>query len=138
MKQPPFFRSVRHAWTGWRDGLSERNARIHLMVALVAVGLAGYFQFDPLRWAILALVCGLVLTAEWLNSAIETTVDLMTTEIHPLARRAKDLAAGGVLWAALAALVAGIALFGPPIWGQIAIPALFPEVASPPGVVSFH
>ena len=65
-------------------------------------------RFSALAWAVVALAIGLVLTAELLNTAVEAVVDLVSPHEHPLAKRAKDLAAAGVLAASLAALAAGL------------------------------
>jgi undecaprenol kinase len=64
-------------------------------------------RLPPLGWAVVALAIGLVLAAELLNTALEAVVDLVSPDDHPLAKRAKDVAAAGVLAASLAALAAG-------------------------------
>ena len=63
---------------------------------------------------------GLVWTAEGVNTAIEAVVDLVSPDSHPLAGRAKDVAAGAVLCAAIAALVIGVLIFGPRVWALVA------------------
>ena len=67
-------------------------------------------------WAILLLTIALVWVAEFVNTAVEALVDLLSPEIHPLAKAAKDIAAASVLIAALAALVVGLLVLGPPLW----------------------
>lgn len=91
----------------WR---TQRNLRIHagLAVAVVAAGLL--LHLTPLGWGIVALAIGLVAAAELFNTALEAVVDLTSPQDHPLAKRAKDVAAAGVLVAALAAAAAGIAV----------------------------
>jgi len=64
-------------------------------------------RFGPLSWALVALAIALVVTAELLNTALEAVVDLVSPEEHPLAKRAKDIAAAGVLVASLGAAAAG-------------------------------
>lgn len=89
----------------WR---SERNLRIHAGVA-AAVVLAGVaLRLPPAAWAIVFLTMALVVAAELLNAAVETVVDLVSPEDHPLAKRAKDVAAAGVLVAAAGAVAVGI------------------------------
>jgi diacylglycerol kinase (ATP) len=61
------------------------------------------------------LACALVLSVELLNTALEAAVDLVSPEWHPLARAAKDAAAGAVLAASLGALLTGLAVLGPPL-----------------------
>jgi diacylglycerol kinase (ATP) len=62
---------------------------------------------------LVALAVGTVWTAELANTAIEALTDLVSPEYHPLAGKAKDVAAGAVLMAAVAALVVGLLIFGP-------------------------
>lgn len=92
---------------------TQPNARIHIVVGTGAASLAWLLALSAIECAVLALTMGLVLVAEAVNSAIESTVDLASPSIHPLARRAKDLAAGAVLLSAITAIVVGLALFGP-------------------------
>jgi len=92
----------------WLVAQSERNFQLHLLAIVVVIPLAVFVDCSALDWAILCLAMGLVLVAESLNTAIETVVDLVSPEYHPLAGRAKDIAAGGVLLAAVTAVaVAG-------------------------------
>ena len=73
---------------------------------VVVAGVA--LRIPPVWWALVALAIGLVVVAELVNTAIEAAVDLVTVQDHPLAKRAKDVAAAGVLFAVLTAL--GVAL----------------------------
>jgi diacylglycerol kinase (ATP) len=98
---------------------TQGNARIHL-VATAAVGVAGLiFRVSAGEWAILALAAGLVWAAEALNTAIEVLADRVTTERDERIGRAKDLAAGGVLFAAIAAAIAGVCIFLPKLWAML-------------------
>ncbi|HEX9118481.1 MAG TPA: diacylglycerol kinase family protein [Anaerolineae bacterium] len=95
---------------------TQRNARVHLGIAIV-IGSAGvYFHLMPLEWAIVVLTFGVVFSAEMVNTVAETAVDILTQRHHPMAKVAKDVGAGAVLVAALAALGVGIAIFGPRLW----------------------
>jgi undecaprenol kinase len=89
----------------WR---TQRNVRIQAVLALAVVVAGVVLRFTLLAWAVVALAIGLVLTAELINTAIEALVDLVSPQQHPLAKRAKDVAAAGVLAASLAALAAGL------------------------------
>ena len=82
--------------------------RIHLVLALAVVAVGAVLRFSLLAWAVVALAIGLVFAAELLNTAIEAVVDLVSPQQHPLAKRAKDVAAAAVLAASLAALTAGL------------------------------
>ena len=90
---------------------TQRNARIHLVIAAVAVALGAWLELSGPEWAVLLLTIGLVLAAEAFNTALEAAVDLASPEWHALARIAKDVSAGGVLVLALAAVGVGVALF---------------------------
>jgi len=112
--------SFHHAWDGlWYVVRTQRNARIHLMALVLAVGLGMVVGLSRLEWVILALVIGAVLVAEWFNTAIEATIDLITMQYHPLAKVAKDAAAAGVLVTALVAVVVGILMLGVPLWQRL-------------------
>ncbi len=77
------------------------------------LGLGLYCGLARWEWVAVALSVGAVWGAELLNTAVEAVVDLVSPEYHPLAGRAKDVAAGAVLVVALAALVVGLLVFGP-------------------------
>ena len=92
---------------------SERNARIQLVVAAAATAMGIWLGLSPLEWALLALTIGLVIGLEWLNTAVEITVTLVSPEEHPLAKAAKDVAAASVLVGAIVSVAIGLFLFGP-------------------------
>jgi diacylglycerol kinase len=114
--------SFRYAFHGIRHLCrEERNFRIHLIVAGSVCVLAFILQFTLLKWLILLLTIGLVVTAEAFNSAMETLVDLVQPEQHPLAKRCKDVSAGAVLIAALISVIIGLLLFVPPLWNLVSL-----------------
>jgi len=100
--------------------------RIHVAFVLVITGLGLYLRLGAVQWAVLVLTYGLVLVAELLNSALEALTDLVSPAYHPLAERAKDVAAGAVLVAAVASVAVGLLILGPPLWRQLA--GLWPPV----------
>jgi len=108
------FRGLAEAWR------CQQNLRIHVGVALGASALAALLHLGPLQWAILALTYGLVIAAELFNSALEALTDLVAPNYHPLARQAKDMAAGAVIVTALAAVAVGLLVLGPPLWARAA------------------
>lgn len=111
-------KSVKHAFAGIVYCVRrERNMRIHLFAACVAFALAWRLNLDKQELVMLCLTVAGVLTAEIFNTAIEALVDLVSPEFHPLAKVAKDAAAGSVLLAALASLVVGYLLFVPKLLG---------------------
>ncbi len=99
---------------------TQRNARIHLAVAVIVCVLAAWLRVTRLEWAILVLTIACVLILEGLNTALEAVVDLASPQIHPLAKVAKDVTAGTVLVAATAAVIVGLLILGPPLWGRLA------------------
>ncbi|MCR4441374.1 MAG: diacylglycerol kinase family protein [Peptococcaceae bacterium] len=90
---------------------TERNMKVHLAAALFAVGLAAYFKLEAWKWAVLFLTIALVMVSEMINTAVEAVVDLHSKTYHPLAQKAKDVAAGAVLLAALWSVIVGAVIF---------------------------
>ncbi|MBN1430534.1 MAG: diacylglycerol kinase family protein [Anaerolineae bacterium] len=108
--------SFRHAFAGWYYLLkTQPNARIHIAATMAVVAMGLWLELETTQWAILWLAIGLVIAAECFNSAIEAVVDLASPQIHPLAKAAKDMCAGGVLAGACAAAIAGLLILGPPL-----------------------
>ena len=99
---------------------TQANARIHATVTVLVVAAGFGFHISPGEWCAVIVAIGLVWTAEGVNTAVEAVVDLVSPEPHPLAGRAKDVAAGAVLCAAIAALVIGALIFGPRVWAMAA------------------
>lgn len=109
-------RSFRHAFNGLAALIrDEANARIHLVAAFLTVGLGLFFGIGPLEWAAVSLCCGLVIGMEALNAAMEELADQVSTEEHPGIRKLKDLCAGSVLVAAMAAAVVAGLIFIPKV-----------------------
>jgi diacylglycerol kinase (ATP) len=95
---------------------TQRNIRIHSVFALGIVFAAILFHVSRQELLILVLTIVLVITLEIINTAVEAVVDLYTEEYLPLARIAKNVAAGAVLLASLGAIVIGGIIFGPRVW----------------------
>lgn len=114
-------RSVRYALAGLRTLLrTQHNAWIHAVATLLVVAAALAFGLNAYEWLWLVVALALVWTAEAFNTALELLADAVTREQHPLIGQAKDVAAGAVLLAALAALVIGALVLGPHVlrqWG---------------------
>jgi diacylglycerol kinase (ATP) len=108
--------SFRYAFSGWQTLLlTTPNARIQAAIAVGAIGLGIWLQISPLEWAIIFLSMGVVFAAESFNTALEAVVDVASPELNPLAKVAKDVSAGGVLFAATGSVLVGVAIFGPPL-----------------------
>jgi diacylglycerol kinase len=115
-----FLRSFRFAFAGIGYALrTQRNARVHAVVACLVIAVGIYFRISAFEWAIVALTIGTVFSAEMLNTVAELAVDLLTQHYHPMAKVAKDVGAGAVLVAAIAALGVGVAIFGPRVWAML-------------------
>jgi undecaprenol kinase len=97
----------------WHVVRTQRNMRVHLAAAVCAIALGAALRIGAADWACVIIAIGLVLTAEALNTVVEALADLCTTEFHPLAKVAKDTAAGAVLISSAAAAGVGIAVFVP-------------------------
>lgn len=92
---------------------SERNIRIMLVCFALTVAAGFIFGISGGQWAAVLLCSGGVLALEMINTAIERLTDLVTEQRHPLAEKAKDIAAGAVLVFSAAALIIGLIIFLP-------------------------
>ena len=111
-KEPqPLSRSFACAFSGIAQGFAQRNMRIHLTFAVIAIVACALLRCTVAEWAIVLVLIGLVIAAELFNTAIEATVDLASPDIHPLAKRAKDIAAGAVLVLAITAVIVGLIIY---------------------------
>lgn len=106
------FDSFRYALDGILHGFrSQRHMRFHFCIAALALLAGVVYGLNATELLVLTFAISLVIIAELFNTAIEAVVDLVTTSYHPLAKYAKDVAAGAVLIAALNACVVGVLLF---------------------------
>ena len=111
-----------HAFRGWDYVLkTQHNAWIHTLVAAIVVAMGLWLGISPGNWAIIVLTIAMVFTAEFINTAIEALVDLAMPMHHPLAKVGKDVGAGAVLVAALAGVVVGLLILGPPLWTRLMV-----------------
>lgn len=95
---------------------SQRHMKIHAAAAVIVCILGALLPLTRLEWAVLLLTMSVVISLEMVNTAIEHAVDLASPGIHPLAKAAKDVAAGAVLIAACCAVIIGLLILGPPLW----------------------
>jgi undecaprenol kinase len=110
----PLLNSFSFACAGIVNALSsERNMRFHLFCSMIVVFVAFYFSITKTEWLFILLAIGGMFVLELINTAIERIVDLITVEYHPLAKQAKDLAAGAVLVYAILSVMIGIVIFLP-------------------------
>lgn len=116
-RQPSLLRrraaSFQYAVRGVLSALrSEVHLRFHAGVTVMVLGLGFYLELNHMEWALVALAIAAVWSAELLNTAVEALTDLVSPAYHPLAGKAKDVAAGAVLVAALGAAAVGLIVFG--------------------------
>lgn len=106
--------SFRHAIAGLATLLRDQhNTRIHLAATILAIGAGIYLDVSHGDWLALLVAIALVWMAEAFNSAVEYLADATVPEQHPLIKKAKDVAAAGVLVAALVAALIGALVFLP-------------------------
>ncbi len=106
--------SFRYAFAGIQYVLkTQQNTWIHAAISVLVIFLGFWLNISPLSWALVFVTLGMVWMAECLNTAVETIIDLVSPQQHPLAKIGKDVAAAGVLLAALAAVGVGLLVFGP-------------------------
>lgn len=111
-EHPTFIRSFGYAIEGFRTAVAtERNIKVQLLVGVLAIVAGLVLRIDALSWVLVLLCIGLVLFAELVNTSIEAIVDLATQDLHPLAKRAKDIAAASVFTLSITAAVVGIIVF---------------------------
>jgi diacylglycerol kinase (ATP) len=115
-----WFSSFNDAATGLvRAARTQRNIRYHLLFAFLAVMASLLLNISRTEFIMMTLVIGMVITAELFNSAVEEAVDLVSENYHPLAKTAKDTAAGAVLVASAVALTCGYLILAPKIRGPV-------------------
>lgn len=98
---------------------TQRNAQIHCVVALAVIVAGLFFGIERGDWLAIAGMITLVLAAEGINTAVEAVVDLASPQRHPLAKIAKDVAAGTVLLTAFGAVAIGLIIFLPRVWALV-------------------
>ena len=109
---PRFLESFKYALQGfWCAITTERNINVQLALGFLALLVAAILKVDYISWCLILICCGLVIFAELSNTAMETIVDLACPEIHPLAKRAKDIAAASVFVLSCIAAIVGIIVF---------------------------
>lgn len=109
---PSFRKSFLFAFQGFRTAVrTERNIKVMLVVGALAIVAGLVIGLDLVSWAVIVLCCGVVIGAELLNTAVETVVDLVSPEFHPLAGRAKDIAAAAVWSLSVVVAVVGVLVY---------------------------
>ncbi|MBA3823491.1 MAG: diacylglycerol kinase family protein [Ktedonobacterales bacterium] len=92
---------------------TQRNMRIHVVIGVLAIAAGLWLHISPVEFAMVFVAITGVVISEMFNTVAEACVDLATNDFHPLAKIAKDVAAGAVLLNALLSVVIGLLVFGP-------------------------
>ncbi|MGS2775995.1 diacylglycerol kinase family protein [Robertmurraya sp. GLU-23] len=109
--------SFRHALSGFSKAVKEeRNMKIHLFFTILVVLLGFFLEVSKVEWLFLLILIGGVISLELINSSIENLVDLVTAEYHPLAKKAKDMAAAAVFIYSIVSIIIGLIIFIPRLW----------------------
>jgi|ERR1035437_4712984 diacylglycerol kinase len=98
---------------------TEANMKIHIVITVLVVVCGVAFSISLVEWMFCLLCIGMVVGAEMMNTAIENVVDLASPDLHPLAGKAKDIAAGAVLICAIISVIIGLLIFIPKGWNLI-------------------
>ena len=126
--QPPqksewakFLAGFGYAFGGlWYTLRTQRNAKAHAIIATLALIMGIVLHISPVEFAMIFVAITGVFIAEMFNTVIELCVDLAKPEYHPLAKIAKDVAAGAVLLNAILAAIIGLLIFCPHLWVYLA------------------
>lgn len=114
-KNATFMQSLGHALEGIGQLLiRERNMRFHFLAALVVISVGIWRHIGRADWLWIVVAIFIVVMAEFVNTMVEAIVDLVVgDEFHPLAKIAKDVAAGAVVFAVVFAIAIGFLIFQP-------------------------
>jgi diacylglycerol kinase len=109
-----FIAGFGYAFSGlWYALRTQRNVRVHMLIALLTIVLGIVLHISAVEFALIFVAITAVFIAEMFNTVFELCIDLASPEYHPLAKIAKDVAAGAVLLNAILSVVIGLFVFGP-------------------------
>ena len=116
MKNKNLLHSFKYAFTGIYSSVKkERNLKIHTSIMLLVIIMGVLLKINYHEWLTCLVLFALVLSSELINTAIEITLNLITTEINPQVKLAKDISAGAVLINAIFSAIIGLIIFIPKI-----------------------
>jgi diacylglycerol kinase len=112
-----FIAGFGYAFNGlWYTLHTQRNVRIHVSIAIIAILLGIVLHITAVEFALVFVAITGVFIAEMFNTVFELCIDLASPDYQPLAKIAKDVAAGAVLLSAILSIVIGLFVFGPHLW----------------------
>jgi len=113
--------SFKHAFSGLFSVFqTQHNIFIHCLATICVIILGLWLKLERVEWVLLVLTFSIVWVTEFVNTALETAVDLSSPDFHPLAKKAKDVSAASVLVAAFFSIIIGMLILGPPLVDRIA------------------
>lgn len=109
-----FFKSIKYSLSGLYYAYRyEQSLWLHGLSTILAIIMGLIFKIKLSEWAIIFIALGAILALELINTAIEAAVDLTTTNIHPLAKIAKDCGSAASFVMAIVSIVISMFVFGP-------------------------
>lgn len=103
----------------WHAISTQINIKVHISIAIIAIALGIFLHISAVEFAIIFLAIAGVLITEMFNTVIELCIDLASPAYHPLAKIAKDVAAGVVLLSAIMSIIIALFIFGPHLWALV-------------------
>jgi len=114
--------SFRYAFVGLRDILgTEHNAWVHAISTIIVVLMSIWLRLQAIEFILIIIVIILVWISEAFNTVLEIVIDIVSPEYTDAARRAKDIAAAGVLFSAMGAFLTGVIILGPPLLVKLGV-----------------
>src|ERR1700730_5713663 len=108
-----FLLSFQYAWSGIVYGIArERNMLLHMVAAICAILATIVLNITILETLFVYSAIGMVISLELMNTSLERAIDLISPKYHPIAKFAKDAAAGSVCIGAIYAFIVGVCVFG--------------------------
>ncbi|MGZ3623283.1 MAG: diacylglycerol kinase family protein [Ktedonobacteraceae bacterium] len=112
-----FIAGFKYAFSGlWYALRTQRNVRVHVSIAILAILLGVVLHISAIEFALVFVAIAGVFIAEMFNTVFELCIDLASPDYNPLAKIAKDVAAGAVLLSAMLSIIIGLFIFVPHIW----------------------
>lgn len=113
-----FFNSFKYSFQGLKYAYkNEQSLLIHLIVTILVIVVGIIVDLNMYEWLLVFILMGLVLATELINTSLEAVVDLISPQINPLAKIAKDTASAAVFIFCVVAFISGIVIFLPKIIG---------------------
>ncbi len=103
----------------WHAISTQINMKVHISIAIITIALGIFLHISAVEFAIIFLAIAGVLITEMFNTVIELCVDLASPAYHPLAKIAKDVAAGAVLLSAIMSIIIALFILGPHLWALV-------------------